>query len=183
MQNFLNDKKGASLVEIIATITITSIVLILIYNIFAFNIQQNKLNHEQTLHANIANGVYNFLDSQDYTVINTYLTDKTYAEIDYHTCMILFADETDCQNIFLPLINNFQYDDDNLYAFIIPYYGPEFIDGLSNKSALEIKDFLDDLTKSSEDITNNSTLTVVIIVESAYQPRYDLILKGVITKW
>ena len=61
-----NNKKGASLVEIIATISLTSIALILIYHIFSYNIRLNSINREQTLNANIANGIINYLSSQDF---------------------------------------------------------------------------------------------------------------------
>lgn len=181
-----NNQKGASLVEIIATISLTSIVLILIYQIFSHNIRLNSINREQTINANIANGIINYISSQDFETFNSYLGENKYVKIDADTCTILFTDENEinnCNIVFSPLIINKQYTSDNLYAFIFPYYGPEGFKDLEGKKTKEILSYLNNLDNYNYDYKNDNTLTVLVVVESSLNSRYDYLLWGVITKW
>jgi len=185
MLNFLKNNKGASLIEIVASITITSIALILIYNIFSFNIRQNKINREQTINANIANGVLNYFSSQDFSIFRNHLGEYKYVKIDVNTCKLLYTNENEvnnCEVILSPLINNKQYNNEDLYVYLLPYYGPEGFNDIANISSDELLEYIinDDF---QYDYVNHNTLTVIIIVESSLNNRYHYILRGVITKW
>ncbi len=176
MIKLIKNKRGASLIEVIAAITIASTVLIMIYNIFSFNIRQNQLNRERIMNANIASGIINYFIGQDFAEINSYLGEENYVIIDSNNCHELFSDN--CISVLSPLINNKQYSSDNLYVYILPYHGPNELNKLKRKS--DIEDFIENadslVTPPQEDI-----LSVIVVVESSISSRYDFILRGVIT--
>lgn len=186
MRKFLKNNKGASLIEIIATITITSIALIMIYNIFSYNINHNKVNREQTINANIAYGILNYFSSQDYPIFQSHLGDNEYVKIDVNTCEEIFLNEneiTNCKVILSPLINNKQYTSDNLYVYLLPYYGPQELKNINKKNSEDILTYIKNIDSSNYSFTNDNTLMIIVVVESSLNKRYDYILGGVITKW
>jgi len=191
VQKMIISKKGASLIEIVATITITSIALMMIYNILSFNIRQNGVNHERIMNANIANGTLSYVISKDFSIIDAYLDEnyENYALIDENSCNILFSDDLEtCIAVFSPIINNKEYHSNNLYIYILPFNDPIAINELKLTPPPNAPDifltYLEDLDTSQFDQTkvNHNAIRVIVIVESSISARYDFLLKGVTTR-
>lgn len=179
MQIFKN-KKGVTLIEIVATITITSIALLLIYNILNYNVRQNAINRERTVNVNIANGIYNYLDSIDYTQLHDLLGENKSFLLSVENCKTDYSHLFSC-DIFEPTINNKKYSQDNLYVYLFPYYSPNVFSYIKTKNLNEILDYYDNINPS-EYPSNQDVLTVIVVVKSAIHPRYDVILRGVVTR-
>ena len=192
MQNVLNNKKGVSLIEIVATITITSIALLMIYNVLSFNIRQNWINQERSINANIANGALSYVINKDFTEIDNYLEENTqkYAKIDVNNCNTLFSDDSStCQIVLSPTIINRTYDSDNLFIYIMPFNDVTALDSILNDPPppdvfLNYLQNLKDKTPfylPSDAHINNNALRVIVIVKSKINSQYDFLLSGVIT--
>lgn len=159
LQKFKLNKKGASLIEIIATITIVSIALLMIYSILANNIRQNGVNQEKSVNANVANSALSYTKGLDFKIISKYYSDYAVdnrAVINVDNCRILSQDNENfnedlCKSVLYPLINNKQFNASNLNIYLTP-------------------------SNSSENI-----IQVTVIVNSSINERHDFSLEGVIT--
>ncbi len=191
LQFNINNKKGASLLEIVATITITSIALLMIYNILFYNIHQNGVNQEKMMNANIANGALSYIIHQDFTLIDNHLhaSVENYGLIDENSCNTLFSDDVQkCMAILSPVVNNKEYHSNNLYIYIIPYNDPIALEELKQSPPPQAPEifinYLESIDTSQYDITkiNHNAISIIVIVESSINPRYDFLLEGVTTK-
>ncbi len=190
MQNVLNNKKGVSLIEIVATITITSIALLMIYNVLSFNIRQNGINQERSINANIANGALSYVINKDFTTIQTYLDSNTdpYATIDANSCNTLFSDDVNiCQFVLSPTIVNRTYNTNNLFIYLMPFNDLNALTELRNNPPEQAPDvfinYLNNLDTSQFELDriNNNVVRVIVIVKSSINSQYDYLLSGVIT--
>ncbi|QVK19180.1 hypothetical protein KHQ81_05630 [Mycoplasmatota bacterium] len=191
MQKKIINKNGASLIEIVATITIVSIALIMIYNILSYNIRQNGINHERIMNANIANGTLSYIINKDFSIIENHLKSNTdhYAIIDENSCNALFSDDLEtCMAVLSPVINSKEYHSDNLYIYLLPFNDPIAINELKStpppNAPQVLIDYLDNLDTSqfTEANVNHNAIRVIVITESSINSKYDFLLKGVTTK-
>lgn len=191
MQKIIINKNGASLIEIVATITIVSIALIMIYNILSYNIRQNGVNHERIMNANIANGTLSYIINKDFSIVENYLKSNTdyYAIIDENSCNALFSDDLEtCIAVLSPVINSKEYHAENLYIYVLPFNDPTAINELKLNPPPNSPDvfinYLENLDDSqfTDANVNHNAIRVIVIVESSINSKYDFLLKGVTTK-
>ncbi len=193
LQKFKLNNKGASLIEIIATITIASIALLMIYRILANNIRQNEVNQEKSVNANVANSALSYIKGLDFFVIKNYYEDyaiENHAIIDSSKCSTLLQENQDfneelCNLVLNPIINNKHFNESNLRIYIVPYNDPDKLSSL--KSLFFEDEILEkyfgnlDISNYTPSNTNNNIIRVIVVVNSSINNRYDFLLEGVIT--
>lgn len=192
MQNVFLNKKGASLLEVVATITIISISILFIFNILSFNIRQNAISQERTINANISNAALNYIKNQSFEDFKTFLDNSNlghYAIINEKSCdnNNLFENDVNiCNNTLSPTINNKTYNSLNFNIYLLPYNDylklselrdtpPDVFPPVLNKYIENI-----DMTVNNEKI-NDDVIRVIVIVDSNIGENYDYLLEGVIT--
>jgi len=143
MKNF--DENGLTLVELLASITIFSIITISLFSFFPQAYQYTTKNQSRTLEINVARGVLHYIEQQDYDLMNEIhnkvkeetgkitsfdsssicdnkvtIADSTTMSSS-ETTMDLFPDRASCLSMFQPTINNKTYDAHNIQLFLLPY--------------------------------------------------------------
>lgn len=139
------DEVGFTLVELLASITIFSIITISLFSFFPQAYQYTTKNQSRTLEINVARGVLHYIEQQDYdlmteiynkvkeesgkiTTFNSSSICETKVTIantttihTSETTMDLFPDHASCISMFQPTINNKTYDARNIQLFLLPY--------------------------------------------------------------
>ena len=189
MQKVFSSKSGASLLEILATVTLISICILLIYNILHFNVRHNLINQEKSIHANIANAALNYIKSNDFDLIRDYLDSENngyYAIVNLNDCNTLFVeDEELCRAVLGPTINNKVFDHSNLNIYLLPYNDRGKLDALKHNPISWFPELLrlhiNGIDTTQMTYTNRNVIRVIVIVDSNIGSLYDFLLEGVIT--
>ncbi|MFX3623038.1 MAG: prepilin-type N-terminal cleavage/methylation domain-containing protein [Ectobacillus sp.] len=133
-------ENGFTLVEILASITILSILTIGLLFIFPKAYFFTKENQTKTIAINLAHGVLHYFEKQDYDLLAGYrreLGDTETAILDTATIcsapttikepdgsrfhnIRLFPDAQSCAKILAPTINNVTYDKRNIQVYLLP---------------------------------------------------------------
>ncbi|NLG82283.1 MAG: hypothetical protein GX490_07205 [Bacilli bacterium] len=194
-------KVGASLLEIIAAVAISSTALLLIYNVLSYNVRQNGINHDKVRNTNVAYGALNYLINYDYSKLEDYLeanSSNMYIKVTGANCgTIYFPDNKTCLGVFNPTLNNKSYTNDDIIVFIFPHRHKiaitklrEYIiipDNFKDKTVpLVLEEFInDELSTAIYDTPNLSDIkvfSIIVYVKSGINHKYDVCLHGVITR-
>jgi type II secretory pathway pseudopilin PulG len=126
-----NDELGLTLIEILASITIFSIIAISLFSFFPQAYKYTTKNQSRTLEINVARGVLHYVEQQDYDVMKNMIErypekmvsfdSNTICNTPYNDSLALFPDQTSCSSLFKPTLNNHTYTNHNIQLFIVPY--------------------------------------------------------------
>jgi type II secretory pathway pseudopilin PulG len=198
MRKRLLNNHGASLIEIVAMLAISSIIFVTISSLLRQNIRQNAITQEKTVNANVATATLNYLQTLDYDLIYdlVYPTDDksndaiAYTMIDLNFCNNDYfnAHETDqeiCRTSLSPTVNSKTYE---LKILVLPYNRYEIIENVYEQGFVEITStpvlyqYLEDLKEQTSSVQpNDSLLRVAIVIESTINNHFDYLLEGVIS--
>ena len=123
--------KGFTLLEVLASITILSIVAIGMFSFFTNAMKYTTYNQDKTVAINIARGVLAYMQRLDFETLTQYVdreihnTDKPFVHLN---CDELFKDNEDekqvCKKILSPTVNNVPYET-RIHVFLVPYNDSE----------------------------------------------------------
>jgi len=126
-----SDELGLTLIEILASITIFSIIAISLFSFFPQAYKYTTKNQSRTLEINVARGVLHYVEQQDYDVMQNMVKrnpdniisfdSNTICMTPYNESLSLFPDQTSCLSLFNPTLNNHTYTNHNIQLFIVPY--------------------------------------------------------------
>ncbi|WP_416825531.1 PulJ/GspJ family protein [Ectobacillus polymachus] len=132
-----NGENGLTLVEVLASITILSIITVGLFAVFPKSYSTIKQSQSKLVAVNIANGALHYMEKQDYDLLSNYLTslgDGKVAIFDTadscntsyinsaisNTQFMIFPDTSSCTKIMEPSINNVTYSNHNVQIYIVP---------------------------------------------------------------
>lgn len=165
----LKNNKGYSIIELLAVILITSVVLIPLMQGFIQSIENNYRQQEKRNAASMAEGTLNAFDKLTFSNINTLLDDNKlnnnlyFYEFNADNCAIFDAptDDTLCLEIFNAIYNNFQADSTQFRVFVYE----------SNLSTLE----KDDLTNRGTSTLPEQVMKEIDNIPTTLEPSIDLL--------
>lgn len=134
-----NNENGLTLVEVLASITILSIITIGLFSVFPKSYSIIKQSQSKLVAVNLARGAVHYMEKQDYDILNNYLTslgignvavfdtanacNTSYSNsVSPNTPFTIFPDTSSCIKIITPSINNITYTNDNVQLFVVPPY-------------------------------------------------------------
>jgi hypothetical protein len=198
MRKRLLNNHGASIMEIVAMLAISSIIFVTVSNLLRQNIRQNAITQEKTVNANVANATLNYLQTLDYDLFYSlvYSTgDKSneavaYTMIDQNFCNNDYfnarpTDQEICRASLSPTVNSKTYE---LKILVLPYNRFEIIENVYEEGDVRITSvpvlyqYLEKLKDQESTVQpNDSILRVAIAVESTINNHFDYLLEGVIS--
>ncbi|MGG3916847.1 prepilin-type N-terminal cleavage/methylation domain-containing protein [Parageobacillus thermoglucosidasius] len=139
-KNFLalRSSKGFTLLEVLASITILSIVAIGMFSFFTNAMQYTTYNQDKTVAINIARGVLAYMERLDFTELKQYVESKmnntdsqSFVYLNASDCSAdgfpLLGGENDketnqktCERALGPAVNNIDYKT-RVHIFLVPY--------------------------------------------------------------
>ncbi|REK55778.1 MAG: pilus assembly protein PilV [Geobacillus sp.] len=139
-KNFLSlrSSKGFTLLEVLASITILSIVAIGMFSFFTNAMQYTTYNQDKTVAINIARGVLAYMERLDFTELKQYVESKmnntdsqSFVYLNASDCSAdgfpLLGGEDDketnqktCERALGPAVNNIDYKT-RVHIFLVPY--------------------------------------------------------------
>ena len=184
----IRNKKGFSLVELLAIIFISSLIVWPLTVTLVNNIQINDRLHYRRSATSIADGTMYGLDKLDFTDLETQVdTANTagdyYIELNQDNCVNLAsaADEALCDQIFAAIFNNLTLDATLFRVIIYDYNLPQAsIDSLVADTSIpqEVRDEINLLTASTD--PNPSLLRVTVWVKYFDDPIGVIALSGLL---
>ncbi|BDG46290.1 MULTISPECIES: prepilin-type N-terminal cleavage/methylation domain-containing protein [Parageobacillus] len=170
--------KGFTLMEVLASITILSIVAIGMFSFFTNAMKYTTYNQGKTVAINIARGVLAYMERLDFAALKQYVdneiqrSDKPFVHLDASYCddLPLFGDnEQACKKILGPTINNVAYDETRIHVFLVPYNDSKTWDKLRESPPEEFpaslkKRISEESIKNPDPKLQNYLLKIYVIV-------------------
>ncbi|KYD32806.1 PulJ/GspJ family protein [Parageobacillus toebii] len=138
--------KGFTLLEVLASITILSIVAIGMFSFFTNAMKYTTYNQDKTVAINIARGVLAYMERLDFTDLEQYVESKmnntdnqSFVYLNASDCLdddfpLLGDDEQTkreaCEKALGPTVNNVKYDETRIHVFLVPYNDSEALNKL-----------------------------------------------------
>lgn len=209
MRKFLNNHKGFTLVEILASLTIFSLVAIPMMGFFVQASKYTTGGQNKTIAMNVARNVLTYIEKQDFSAFSTYLDDEInssnyFLEINYDDCNdpilgdLLFNnrkilikkpglpdEEKDiCLAVLKPIINGDDSFKDKIKVYMIKYDHPDLSDhivSLKNYTSSEkFKNTLTSIDPSNIPTNIANHLIRVYVVVHWDANQPDIVLEGVL---
>jgi len=184
----LRNNKGFSLVELLAIVVISSIIIWPLTTTLVNNIEINNRLHARYSGTSIAdNTMYSFdkldfVDLQD--LVNTANGNNDYyIELNSTTCSTLSstADQALCTQLFATIWNNISLDETEFRVFIYDYNlrQNEINDLLGNGTLpQEVRNEIGLMTASND--PNPNLLRITVWIEYYQDPVYEIVLSGLL---
>lgn len=184
----LRNNKGFSLVELLAMVFITSVIIVPLMSTYVRNFELNDQQHTRRSALSIAQGTLYGFDKIDYTdlksLVDTANSGSTYyIELNESTCSGLAAttDQSYCTAIFQSIHNNLTLSATTYRVFIFDYNMPG-----ANVTALQanvtipqqVRDEIGTLGITTG--TNTALLRMVVWIHFENEPNLYVVLSGVL---
>ena len=190
----IKNNKGFSMVELLAMIIITSVIIFPLMHSLVKNVEINERLHLRQSATSIASTSLYGVEKLDYTLLYglvnaANIADNYYIELNADNCNSLIAGSTDealCVQIFNLVSSNFTAGSDEyrvfIYNFNLPQtYYDELTDPLNTSIPLEVKNEISLLTPSLLlNPTPNTLLRVTVWIKYFNEPPYYVVLSGLI---
>lgn len=184
----LRNNKGFSLIELLAIVVISSIIIWPLTMTLVNNIQINDRLHHRRSAVSIADGAMYGLDKLDFLDLDGKVdtangTGAYYIELNQDTCSTLnsVADQALCDEIFASIWNNLSLDSTEFRVIIYDFNLPQSaIDGLVANAAIpqEVRDEISTMTASIA--PNPSLLRIDVWVQYYDDPVGTVIVSGLL---
>ena len=183
----IRNKKGFSIVELLAIIFISSAIVWPLTVTLVNNIQINDRLHSRRSATSIADGTMYALDKLDFTDLKTQVDGETpgdyFIELNEDNCSNLTsaADDALCVQIFAAISNNLTLDATTFRVFIYDYNLPQGeINNIYGNTAvpIEVRDEINALAASTDPDPN--LLRVTLWIKYFEDPEGIIILSGLL---
>lgn len=184
----LRNNKGFSLIELLAIVVISSIIIWPLTVTLVNNIEINDRLHYRRSAVSIADGTMYGLDKLDFTDLDAKVDTANgagtyYVELNQDTCSTLdtAADEALCDEIFSAIWNNLSLDSTEFRVFIYDFnLSSAMIADLYGNPAIpqEVRDEINAITPSID--PNPSLLRVTVWVHYYDDPVGTVLLSGML---
>jgi|LGVF01.2.fsa_nt_gb hypothetical protein len=184
----LRNNKGFSVVELLAIIVITSLVIWPLTATLVKNIEINYRFHDRRSAASIADGTMYGLDKLDFLDLDAKVDAANglgtyYIELNQDTCSTLDTAEDIalCDQIFAAIWNNLTLDSTQYKVIIYDYNLPQAsIDSLYGNAAIpyEVREEINTITASTD--ANPSLLRITVWIQYYEDPVGVVILSGLL---
>ncbi len=184
----LRNNKGFSIMELLAVVFISSLIIWPLTTSLINNININARFHDRRSAVSIADGTMYGLDKVDFMDLFNKVdaandSGDYYIELNETTCDTLnsTSDQALCDQIFATIWNNLELDANEYRVFIYDYNLPQSsIDSLSSNTAIPVKvrDEIDTITASTT--PNSNLLRVTVWIQYYQDPVEDLVLSGLL---
>ncbi len=186
----LNDK-GFSLIEIMAVLAITTIILVPLLSGLSDSYNANQRAQHRSNALSVAQGSIYAIDKIDFSEYRRELNDShgslDYVELDKNQCDV-FQDEINigtCTNIFNQVWNSEQFDENTFKIYLIDYRLTQ--DQYNNITGSDIPQEVKDAIMDNTDITDNigeanveTLIRVVIWIQYYENPDKAITLEGML---
>ena len=185
----LRNNKGFSIIELLAVVFISSVVIWPLVTTMVKNIEINYHFNARRSAASIADGTLYGLDKMNYSDLENLITpigvEPNYYELNESTCSVGLsaADELLCDQIFASIWNNLVLNDTTYRVFIYDYNLPQAtIDGLSAPANVdipaEVRNEINTIVASND--PNPSLLRISVWIQYDDDPLGIITLDGII---
>lgn len=184
----LRNKNGFSIVELLAMVFITSVIIVPLMSTYVRNFELNDQQHTRRSALSIAQGTLYGFDKIDYTdlksLVDTANSGGTYyIELNESTCTNLTAvtDESYCLAIFQSIHNNLTLDQTTFRVFIFDYnLSAANVTTLQSNGSIpqQVRDEIG--TLGITDGSNTALLHMVVWIYFETNPDLYMVLSGVL---
>jgi prepilin-type N-terminal cleavage/methylation domain-containing protein len=184
----LKNNKGFSIVELLAVIVITSLILVPLLRSFSKNLQINDLEHRRRSAVNIAEGTLYGFNKIDYLDLYTLLAVEDgngdyYLEIDQNSCALLGTaeDRGFCVSIFTTIHNNLELPAEIFKVYIYDYNMDAIQLGIMLRDDRIPKRVRDDMEASNiGDGSLVSLMRITVWINQSTSPDQYVVISGLI---
>lgn len=186
--------RGASLIEILAVLAISSLILITVSTILNQNVRYNAIYQEKMINSQVSYSVIKYLNTLDYEDLKSYLENPNipYKILTYKDCPRLANYHPNyqaiCDNSLNPTILDLQYGE-RIKILLLPYHQTNVINNLlaTNDPSItahpKLVAYLKKINEETEDgsvgLEHENTLRVIVVITSKINANFDYILEGV----
>jgi len=184
----LRNNKGFSIVELLAIVFISSLIIWPLTTSLVNNIEINARFHDRRSAVSVASGTRYGLDKLDYADLFSKVDTANsagdyYIELNQNTCSTLSStsDQSLCNQIFATIWNNLELDETEYRVFIYDYNLPQSsIDSLYANTAIPFEVRYDINTITASTSPNSNLLRVTVWIEYSQDPQEESILSGLL---
>ncbi|MBN2604500.1 MAG: hypothetical protein JXR62_01595 [Bacilli bacterium] len=186
----LKNNKGFSIVELLAMIMITTIIIYPLMANLVKNVEVNERLHLRQSATSISRTALYGLEKLDYNTLYGFVSAANtagdyFVELNSVNCTLFTAgsiDENLCNEIFGVVANNLILDEANFRVFIYNYTLPQtYIDALTDPDNVEIPDQVkSEIPTVASSVVTPSVLRVTVWIEYYNDPPYYVVLSGLI---
>ncbi|AIO18980.1 hypothetical protein KQ51_01103 [Candidatus Izimaplasma bacterium HR1] len=181
----VKNEKGFTIIELLAVVVISSIIIVPLMFSLVGNINTNKLLHTRRSSVSLAEGAVYGFDKLSYPDINSLLTASTdnYIEFDSTTCTQLSAsdDQTICDVIFGSEFSNVSFDENHFKVYIYDYNMTSTIQSqlvIDPSIPAEVQEVIGLLTPSTD--PNPGLIRLTVWINYSDDPYNTIVVSGLL---